>query len=156
MPSPTLNDLWLAFLQQNLPAGVVAGTAQLSPGGGLSASVSAYGNVLGNNTSAGVAICTIAAGSLPRGLYRVQVYHYTSAAATPTLIDNVELRKGATSIARILHIQGIQSVAYSYTPKLDLQVDLDGSTALSVNFITNFGAAETQTQSALIVATRIG
>lgn len=151
--------MWYAWLLTQLPAGVGAGTSSPTPGsGGISGesqSVSAYGSVLGNNTSAGAAIATIPSVSLPAGRYRVDVAHYILAAATPTLGDNVELRKGATPLVRLLHLPAaMNSQAYAFSPKVSVVADLDGLTALSVNFIANFGVSETQTHNVVLVATK--
>lgn len=161
MASLSLNDLWYRWLQSVLPAGVVNGTSQVTSGSGLvnytEESVTAYGSVTGNNTSANAVIATIAAGSLPAGKYKVEVYHFVSAAVSPALPDNAELRKGATVVAKIQHQAAVMnSAAYGYGPKMTVVMNLNGSTAISVNFTANFGAAETQTHNVQIVATRIG
>lgn len=159
--SLTLNDLWYAWLQTQLPAGVVAGTSipipgsQANAGAPIDNSVSAFAVVTGNNTSAGNAIATIAAGSLPAGMYQIDIYSQTPVITNPSIPDNVELRAGATSVVRVqLHI--VAQNAPSTQPKTPLTVyrRLDGATALSLNFIANFAATETQEWHCTLVATR--
>lgn len=159
MPSLSLDDLWYQWLSGQLPPDVLAGAAN-TPGAGSAVyteqSVTAYGSVLGNNASAGAVIASIPSASLPAGKYRVEVYHYVSAAASPVLQDNVEVRKAATPLARIQHQAAVMnSTAYGYSPKMSLVVEVTGAQTISCNFIANFGAAETQTHNVQIVATKV-
>lgn len=158
---PTLNDLWYAWLQTQLPAGVVAGTtppvsgSQANAGAPIGDSVSAFGAMVGDNTAAGKPILTIPAGSLPAGMYQVDIYTQTPTITNPSISDNVELRAGANSVVRVqFHI--VAQNAPSSQPKTPLTVyrRLDGATPLSLNFVANFAATETQDWHCTLVATR--
>lgn len=160
MAAKTVNDLFYAWLISQLPAGVVSGNDIPLPGsGGISyagESVAGFGTATGNNTSAGAVIATIPAASLPAGRYKVTVAHFISAATNPGMFNNVALKKGAVSIATIMHLQNFNAGSYPYDPQLEMIVDLNGATALNVTFIDNLGATETQTHHAQIIATKVG
>lgn len=157
----SLNDLWYRWLEGQLPADVSSGDSPSSPGSGtpqyFEQSVSAYGSLQGTETAtANAVIATIPSASLPAGKYKVTVTHFVSAATSPSLVDNVNLRAGSTVLARVLHLAAVNnSTAYTFVPKLEVYVELDGSTALSINFIANFGAGESQTHNAQIIATKV-
>lgn len=138
MVSATLNDLWYRYLL-----------------GGET--VTAYGSVQGDNTAEGLEIAKIDASLLPAGKYRVSVSHFVSAASSPTTVDNVELQKDGVAIARIQHQSAVMnSTAYSYQPKIEVILEVDGNQDISVNFAANFGATETQTHNVQIFATKVG
>lgn len=119
-------------------------------------SVTGYGSVTGTNVTAGNVIASIASGSLPAGVYKIEVYAYISAAATPALSDNAELRAGSTVLGRISMLAAVATGAGMAAPRLTMYRRLDGRTGLTVNFNANYGAAETQTWNVQIVATRMG
>lgn len=122
----------------------------------LGETVNIFASVLGNNTSAGAAIATIPAGSLPSGLYAVEVTDTVSAAATPVLVNNVELRVGGVSRRRIFHVAAVyNSTAVPFGSPQRANVRVDGTQSISVNFVANFGAAETQTHDVLLQATKV-
>lgn len=121
----------------------------------IGSSVTGYGTLLGNNTSAGAQIANIAAANLPAGTYCIEVWGYIQAAASAALADNGELRAGSTPLGRILMFNAVAGTGTPLGPKLKVYKYLDGRTALSVNFVANFGAAETQTWNVQIVATRV-
>lgn len=161
MVSLTVNDLWYNWLKSQLPASVVDGSESVVPGGGspqsFRESVFGYGSVQGTESAtADLEIASIPDASLPAGTYKVVVIHFVSAATSPSLVDNVELRKGGVALARVFHLAAVNnSTAYTFVPKLEVYVELDGATDLSLNFKANFGAGETQTHNAQIIATRV-
>lgn len=95
----------------------------------------------------GAAIVTIASGNLTAGVYRVIVI--CGYGGTADVINNMELRKGATVISDLY----VQAVVNSNVTIPFERVDLDGSTALSVN-ATAAGAVST-VYNAMIIATKI-
>lgn len=122
----------------------------------LGETVAVNGIVTGNNTSAGVAVVTIPSGSLPAGLYKVDVVDVVTAAASPALVNNLELRVGATPRRKIYHFSAVQnSLAAPYGSPQSMNLRVDGTQAISVNFTANFGAAETQTHDILLMATKL-
>lgn len=121
----------------------------------FSETVTAYGSVAGNNTSAGVQIAGITSGFLPSGLYQIDVHSKCSAATSPALNDNMELRVDGVSHMRILHINGINTVAYTAKVPQTCYVRLNGNQGISVNYVNNFGAAETQTHDVVLNATKV-
>ncbi len=124
---------------------------------GVKNSVTATGTATADNTTVGAAVATIAAGSLPAGRYRIEVYSQMHTITNPATPNNVELRAGTTSVAKLIaHIVSQNSGAYQ--PKAPLVVErfLDGATALSCNFVANCAAAETQAWIVTIVATQVG
>lgn len=97
------------------------------------------------NVTASQAICTLAAP--PAGFYRVDVHRIAGGSGTPTLFNNGQFRVGAA-------INTLASAAVLETPyDFVFFVNLDGSTALSVNAAADGGA--NITISASITATRI-
>lgn len=97
--------------------------------------------------AAGAAIVTIAAGSLPRGTYRVVVS--AGYGGTADIINNMEVRKGATVISDLYVIAAVNASPVQQ----EFIVELDGAQALSVNAIA-LGAAGS-VYNAMLVATRI-
>lgn len=111
-------------------------------------SVSAYGTATA--PAAGGAIVTLAAGSLPAGVYDVNVTARYDGTPGTGERDNMELRAGATVKRRIL----INDVADNYGDRAaDMRVYLDGATALSVN-ATAIGTAGA-IYTALLIARRV-
>lgn len=121
-----------------------------------SESVSAFGALQGTNVTGTSAIATIPAASLPFGLYRVDVYSQVTTIANAATPSNAALFKGTTQLVRLIfHIVAQNSGAYQPKQPLSFNTRLDGNTALSVNFLGNFAATETQDWIVSIVATRI-
>lgn len=89
-------------------------------------------NAVGTATTpgAGAAIATIAAGSLPKGKYRVAVF--PAFGGTAGTVNDMQLKKGATVVGT-LSVQAAVNTPYA---RQDFeQVTLDGATALTVNAV---------------------
>jgi hypothetical protein len=97
---------------------------------------------------AGANVTSIAAGSLPAGVYDVVVTYFLSATAE-TALANVRIRKGVTTI-----FGGLPSItgAAPVTVRMP-RVALDGTLALAVQ--ASAAAAAGSQYSAAIVATRV-
>ncbi len=127
----------------------------------ISDSGTVLASLQGNNTSAGVAIATIPAASLPLGRYRVDIYTQLTAIANASRSHNVQLQANPTGAASRPLVQILQHIvaqnAAGFNPKspLTIFVFLDGSTSLSANFIQNMAATETQDWTVQLVATRV-
>src|SRR5205823_6410557 len=91
-------------------------------------------NAVGSATTpgAGAAIATIAAGSLPKGKYRVSVLPSAGGTGLATAND-MALKKGATTVGTLSVQGGTTNTAYARQEFY--QVSLDGATALSVNAV---------------------
>lgn len=102
--------------------------------------------------TAGTAICTIASGSLPAGLYKLAVFVRVSGSqesGVGILERNAELRAGSTVIS------GSIDTRNGYTAeRVKNTVALDGSTALSLNVTSN--ASTGAVYNGAIFAVRIG
>jgi hypothetical protein len=113
---------------------------------GMSDSVFAGGEII-SPVAAGAPIATIAAGSLPAGTYRVDLYADIQAAAGNA--NDIEFRTGA--VVRIAALGGnVSAGAIRYQ---NIRVTLDGATALSLN--ATAGAAAGGQYVGQIIATRI-
>jgi len=106
-------------------------------------------NAVGTATTpgAGAAIATIAAGSLPKGKYRVSVL--PSFGGTGGTANDMQLKKGATVVGTLFTQGATTNTGYA---RQDFeQVTLDGATALSVN--ANAGGAGVY--NAVLTATKL-
>lgn len=120
----------------------------------FSETVSAYGSVLGNNTSANAEIVSVTVGDA--GLYKVDVYHKISAATTPTLLDNLEIRVGGTAKMRIQYVGAVSnSTALDLNSPLTVWLRAKEDEKISVNYRANFGATETQTHDVTLAVTKV-
>jgi len=126
-----------------------AGAAQVigTVPGIIAASVGVTGRVVA--PGAGAAIATIAAGSLPAGVYDVQVSTNYDGAAAAAEINNMEFRRGAVVVSS-LEVPAIANLAQT---ERVFRVVLDGATAISVN-ATGVGTAAVG-YTAELVATRV-
>ncbi len=89
-------------------------------------------NAAGSATTpgAGAAIATIAAGSLPKGKYRVRAF--PAFGGTAGTVNDMQVKKGATVVGT-LSVQAATNTPYA---RQDFdQVTLDGASALTVNAI---------------------
>lgn len=144
------NDMLNAWLRQQLGSGVVLGTSQPTNGAYepiLSDSVAASGNQTA--PGANVAIVTIAAGSLPAGLYAIDVYAGFGGTVENVANNNMNFRRGGTAITQLLlsHLANVSATKTSY------RLRLDGTQSLSVNAIV--AASANSVYLAQIVATKV-
>jgi hypothetical protein len=79
---------------------------------------------------AGAAVATLVSGSLPAGLYDIQVYVGLSGTLAAADNANMEFREGASVVSRL----AVPGAAGHFGP-FELRRRLDGSTALSVNAV---------------------
>src|SRR5690348_13869702 len=94
-----------------------------------------------NAPTAGTAVASLSAANLPGGVYDVECSTCvtgTVAAATDT--DNMQLKAGATAIGRCLCIITGTTASTEYVT-LKFRVELDGSTALTVNAVNSATAS---------------
>lgn len=104
--------------------------------------------------SAAGAVATIAAGSLPAGIYDVECYvAATGTVAAATETDNFDFRKGGTVVAVLPIIITGTTASSEYSGPYTFRVELDGSTALTVNAVANSTASSVY--HALVKATRL-
>lgn len=109
-------------------------------------SVSAYGTAAA--PGAGAALATIAAGSLAvAGVYLVAVQVSLTGTIAAGDLDNFAIRKGSTPVKQIVIPPAANQLAF-----VEIQVYLDGATALSVNTVG--AATASSVYSASITATR--
>ena len=97
---------------------------------------------------AGAAVCTLAAGSLPAGLYHVLAYGAYGATAGGD--SDMAVKAGATTLVT-LPIDAVINGAFA--PAVEFVRSLDGATALTVNSVAGGGAGSVY--KAVIVATPI-
>lgn len=161
--SKTINDLWYDFLRANLPASVVNETAQITPGQlygagaiPISDSISATGTAsLDVTSTAATNVATIAAGSLPVGFYKIQVFTQAPTLTNPATPDSLDIKLNTTIIATpIFHIVAQNSGAYQSKTPYELWRRLDGTQAINVNAKGAMAATEVQVWRVNIVATR--
>lgn len=102
--------------------------------------------------TAGTAVATIASGSLPSGLYDIEVtigMNGTLVSATDT--SNMALKSGATTlIAKLAYTANGTS---NPTSTFRLRASMDGSSALTVNAVAS--ATASSVYSATIIATQV-
>lgn len=111
-------------------------------------SVGAAGRVVA--PGAGVAIATIAAGSLPAGTYEFQVMaQYDAGAPLAAELNNMEFREGAA----VVSVLAVLAVLNVYSPVRRFVLTVNGATAVSVN-ATAAGTAAVG-YNAQIVASRL-
>lgn len=120
-------------------------------------SVMALGAAIGDNTTGGQALATIAAVDLTPGMYQIDVYSQMTTITNANVSNAVELRAGATSLIRLInHVVAQNSGAYGPKQPFTVYRRLDGATALSLNWAQNLAATETQAWTVCLVATKLG
>lgn len=103
--------------------------------------------------TAGTAVATIAAGSLPAGLYDIDVWiamNGTLAAATDT--SNMMLKAGSTTIIAKL-AYAANGTSNPAAGPFRVRYSMDGSSALTVNAVAS--ATASSVYSATIIATQV-
>lgn len=117
---------------------------------------SGVGSATANNTTAGTALCSIASGSLPAGLYQIDIYIQMPSITNASVSNLIELQVGGVSMTRLItHIVAQNSGAYQPKTPFTCYRRLTGSESLSLNFAVNCAATETQAWLGQITATKI-
>lgn len=103
---------------------------------------------------AGTAVASIAAASLPAGVYDVECWvAATGTVAAATETDNFEFREGATVVASLPVIITSTTASTAYAGPYKFRRQVDGSVTLSVNATAN--ATASSVYRALITATKV-
>lgn len=162
MSSMSVNDLFLAWLQTQLPAGVVAGTAQPTPGAGTLQQTSESLNAYGSVTNPGIDGEIVKHTTPPAGLYDVYIkYGLTGSGPVAADINNFTVKRGVTVIistaagtGRLLNPSNVPTNASDF-PSVTMRVRLDGTQDISVRTVVAAGAA-TVAYNAVLIITRRG
>lgn len=161
MALPTVNDLWFAWLQMQLPAGVVAGSSNPVPGQNAGQqngeSLNAYGTVT-NPTADGEIVKHT---TPPAGLYDVYIkYGLTGSGPVAADINNFTVKRGASVIistaagtGRLLNPSNVPTNASDF-PSVNMKVRLDGTQDISVRTVVAAGAATVAYNANLIITRR--
>ena len=114
--------------------------------------VSVAGGASAAAPTAGTAVITIASGSLPSGLYRVEVTIGMSGTLAAGDLNNMEFRVGAAVVCKGMTYTSTTNNG-NPTAKYTFQVAPDGTQAMSVNATAN--ATASSVYSASIIATQV-